>query len=70
MSYCTNMYCVQLWSGFSLAQVQKLRVAYNNSFRHFLKLPAMCSASEIFVYKEVATFDMLLRKVYIVLNSY
>ena len=62
VSYCTSMYCAHLWSQFSLAQIQKLRVAYNNSFRKIFQLPARCSASEMFVYNQVPTFDMLIRR--------
>ena len=62
ISYCTNMYCFQLWSQFTLAQMQKLRVAYNNIFRRFFRLPPRCSASEMFVHSDVPTLDMLLRK--------
>ena len=62
MSYCTNLYCVQLWSVYTAGQLQKLRVAYNNSFRRLFKLPFRCSASEMFVYNAVPTLDMLIRK--------
>ena len=62
VSYCTNMYCANLWSRFSLGQIQKLKVAYNKSFRKLFKLPARCSASEMFVHRNVPTFDILMRR--------
>ena len=55
ISYCTNVYCVQLWNDFELAQVHKLRVANNYYFRYLFRLPARRSTSEMFVYNEVPT---------------
>ena len=37
-SYCTNFYCTQLWYKYSAASLNKIRVAFNNSCRHFYRL--------------------------------
>ena len=60
-SYCTNLYCSHLWSVYNCGTYNKLKVAYNNSFRILLKLPKRCSASEMFVTRHVVTFEALLR---------
>ena len=62
LAYCTNFYCAHLWSDFSRSQLQRVRVAYNNAFRRFFRLPTRCSISEAFIRNNVPTFEMLLRK--------
>ena len=62
VSYCTGMYCAQLWSQYNADQLQKLRVAYNNTFRRLFKLPSRCSASNMFLQNNIPTFDMIMRR--------
>ena len=62
VAYCTSMYCAQLWSQYNADQLQKLRVAYNNTFRRFFRLPRRCSASSMFLYNNIPTFDMIMRR--------
>ena len=33
-TYCTHFYCTQLWWTYSQEALRKVRVAFNNSFRH------------------------------------
>ena len=60
--FCANMYCCALWCKYTKSMYNKLRVAYNNSFRILLSLPKCCSASEMFVYSNVPNFEALLRR--------
>ena len=62
LTYCTSMYCCQLWSDYGIGYLKKLKVAYNNIFRKLFKLPPRCSASEMFAWNNVPTFDALRRK--------
>ena len=61
-SYCTNFYCTQLWYKYSAASLNKVRVAFNNSCRHFLGYPKYCSASGMFLENNIDSFDVLRRK--------
>jgi len=60
--YCTPMYGCQLWSSSFQYSLNKLKVAYNDGFRLLLNEPRWCSASSLFVYHNVPTFDALIRK--------
>lgn len=60
-SFCTNMYCSQLWYHHTRKSLNDLRVAYNNAFRILLGLPRDCSASAMFVSRSVPTFEALRR---------
>ena len=55
-AYCTNFYCDSLWRNFNQKSINDLRVAYNNGFRKFFKLPYRCSISEMFVLYNVRMF--------------
>ena len=48
-SFCSNVYCCSLWCLYNASFLDKVRVAYNNSFRLLLKLPKFCSASNMLV---------------------
>ncbi len=61
-SYCSNLYCAQLWSRFTQASWSSVRVAYNNACRIVLGLERFCSASNMFVFNEMCNFEALLRK--------
>ena len=61
-SFCTNLYSSHIWCSFKKSSLNKVRVAYNNSFRIIFKLPRSCSASQMFVNNDVLSFGELLRK--------
>ena len=61
-SFCSNVYCCSLWCSYNASFLDKVRVAYNNSFRILLKLPKYCSASNMFVERRVPSFGEMLRK--------
>ena len=55
------MYYCQLWCKYTVANYNKLKVAYNNAFRILFGLSRRCSASEMFVSRSVVTFEALIR---------
>ena len=69
VTYCSQFYCAPLWHFNKSDKVyNKLNVAYNNVFRFLLDLPRdeegrPCSASGMFVSRNVKSFDEILRNV-------
>ena len=61
-SYCSNMYCSQLWWTYNVNMYNKLKVAYNNSYRKLMSYSYRCSASNMYVSNGVIDFDSLRRK--------
>ena len=61
-AFCTNMYCPQFWYGTTNCNINKLRVAYNNSLRRLLKIPTYNSASQMFVSLNIPSFYEILRR--------
>ena len=61
-AYCTPIYGCQLWSRLVKYSNRKLQVAYNDAFRQLLCEPRRCSASMLFVYNNVPSFDAVVRK--------
>ena len=61
-SFCTNLYCSQLWSTYTKKCLNNLRVAYNNAFRILMGYARDCSASNMFVSNSIPTFEVLRRK--------
>ena len=61
-SYCTSMYCCQLWFNSSKGSIEKLRTSYNSALRRFLAISKPYSASQMFVSRGILSFDELLRK--------
>jgi len=55
-SYCTNLYCTQLWYEFSVSSIKKVRVAFNNSCRYLLGYDRYCSG--MFVDNNIDSFDI------------
>ena len=59
VTYCSQFYCAPLWQFQKSDKIyNKLRVAYNNVFRLFLRLPRdeqgrPCSSSGMFVSRKV-----------------
>lgn len=62
LSYCTNFYCMPLWSDYNSCTFRKARVAYNNVFRSLFNYDRRCSASAMFVTNNVLNFESLIRK--------
>ena len=62
MSYCTPLYCSHLWSSYTKGAYNKLRIAYNNVFRILMHEPKFCSASHMFVCRNVPTCQMIFRR--------
>ena len=48
-SYCTSMYCCQLWFNSTKGSIKKLRTSYNSALRRFLAISKPYSASQMFV---------------------
>jgi len=61
-AYCTNFYCMPLWTNFHQCVFKKVKVAYNNVFRSLFKYDRRASASFMFVSNNVFNFDSLYRK--------
>ena len=61
-SYCTSTYCSHLWANYSKASLSKLRVAYNNVYRHLLGYKKRDSASMMLVGNGVDSFPTINRK--------
>ena len=68
-TYCSQFYCAHLWQYREFEKAyRKVKVAYNNVFRFFLRLPKdpegrPCSASEMFVNRRVKSFQEIIRNV-------
>ena len=67
VTYCSQFYCAHLWKFNKSDKIySKLRVAYNNVFRFLLGLSRdeqgiPCSASQMFVSRNVKSFEEILR---------
>jgi len=61
-TFCTNIYAAHLWSSYNVQSYNKVKVAYNNAYRAIFGCDRFCSASNMFVSNNVATFDCMLRK--------
>lgn len=61
-SYCTNFYSDSLWWSYSDVGYNRVKTAYNNSFRYLLNLNKSCSASGMFFNNNIDSFQVLRRK--------
>ena len=61
-TFCTNLYCPQLWYDGTKGPVNKLNIAYNNSLRRLLNIPYYNSASDMFGSLKIPSFQELLRR--------
>ena len=61
-SYCTNMYCCQLWFNSTKSSLIKLSTSYNSVLRRLLCISKPYSASNMFVSRGIPSFAELLRK--------
>ena len=60
-NFCSTLYCAPMWFDCTKMALKILKVAYDNSLRHFMKLPCLNSASEMFVDLNIRSFDEILR---------
>ena len=67
-TFCSNMYCSQLWRDFRSGSIRQLIVGYNHSFRYIMNYPRNCSASGMFVFNKIPSFMELWRN-YIIYGS-
>ena len=68
-TFCSTIYCSGLWCAYTNVSWNRIRTAYNNSFRIMLGLPKYCSATDMFVSRNVDTFDAYIRKQYFSLRT-
>ena len=61
-SYCTTLYNSTLWCKYRRESFRKLCVAYNNIFRKLTHQARDCSASQMFVSRQLPTCKMLIRR--------
>ena len=61
-TYCTNMYCCQLWFNSTKSSINKLSTSYNSVMRRLLCISKPYSASNMFVSRRIPSFAELLRK--------
>ena len=60
-TYCTNLYCCQLWFNSTKISLKKLSTSYNSVPRRLLGISKPYSASKMFVSRGIPTFAELLR---------
>ena len=63
------MYCSGLWCVYTNVSWNRAKSAYNISFRIMLGLPKYCSDTDMFVSRNVDTFDDYIRKQYFSLRT-
>ena len=68
-TFCSTIYCSGLWCAYTNVSWNHIKTAYNNSFRIMLGLPKYCSATDMFVSRNVDTFDAYIRKQYFSLRT-
>ena len=61
-AYCSSIYGCPLWSSYRSADIRKAAVAYNNVYRHLFSIRRGESISQIYVYNNVNSFYVLVRK--------
>lgn len=61
-AYCTSFYACSLWTNYTKKAYSALRVQYNNALRALLRLPRFCSASTMFAWAGIDSFEAIMRK--------
>ena len=61
-TFCTNLYCTQLWRDYSKDTLRKTRIAFDNSFRLIMGYSRYCSSSMMFAENNINNFDTVRRK--------
>ena len=60
-AYMYYVYCSPLWLDATVAAKHEIKVAYNDIFRAFFRLPSMCSVSENMAIRRINTFSAIIR---------
>ena len=60
-SYRMSMYSVHLWCKFKISSLNRVRIAYNNSFRILHNIPRQECAKTRQIQSNIKTFDALIR---------
>ena len=60
-SYCTGLYCAQVWTNYTKQDFAKIKASYNNSFRYLFGYSKRCSASAMLCENNMPGFDSLYR---------
>ena len=61
-TYCTNLYCCQLWFNSTKSSLKKLSTSYKSVLRPLFGIYKPYSDSKMFVSRGIVTFAELLRK--------
>ena len=61
-AYCSNLYCAHLWSSYRNSKYNRIRVAYNDSYRALMNFKRGESISAEYVTRNVNSFEVLVRK--------
>ena len=61
-SYCTSMYCCQLWFKSTKGSLKKLKISYYSALRRFLVISKPHTDCQMFVSRGILPFDELLRR--------
>ena len=60
--YCSSFYGMPLWCNFYAGSLNRIRICYNNGFRLLHSLDWRCSASHMFVSRNVRSFAEIQRR--------
>lgn len=61
-TYCSSIYCGQLWSNYRKSTFKRIIVAYNDIYRHLFNIRRGESMSAIYVHNGIDSVNVLLRK--------
>ena len=61
-SYCTALYCLNLWNDYKKSTFNKVRVAFNNAYRKIFGLSKRSNASVMYANHNICNFETTLRK--------
>ena len=68
-SYCTSMYSCQLWCNYHQYSMNRIRVAYNNTYRILHNIARNVSVKDYQIKNNIPTFDALIRKLTFLFNK-
>ena len=61
-TYCSSLYCFQMWTKFRKSAIGKVNVPFNKVFKVFMNVPSSFSPSWLFLICDVLNFPPLRRK--------
>ena len=64
-SYCTALYCPNLWNDYQISTFSKVRVAFNNAYSIIVGLPKRSSASTMYANNNICNFETTLSKTHL-----